>query len=146
MMPPKKKARDMDAAVEPEIQIDKTIRQLLQVRAKKEELEASIRPAMAKIKLVEDKLIGKLTAWMDDNDTTSLRTAAGSLSFHTSRSAPAFDPDAFMAFVIEKERYELLERRANALACIDFAEETGKLPPGVKINVKRTLVVKEPGK
>ena len=144
MMPPKKKAREMDAAVELEIQIDKTIRQLLQVRAKKEELEASIRPAMTKIRIAEEKLLGRLTECMDTNNITSLKTAAGSLSFRTTYSSPCSDPDAFMTFVVEHGRFELMERRAAWKACLDFADETGKLPPGVKINSNRKLIVTEP--
>ena len=58
------------------------------------------------------------------------------------RTAPLTDPDEFMSFVRERDLYELLERRANALACMTYAEEhEGTLPPGVKINSNRTVGV-----
>lgn len=141
-MPPKKQAR-MDTDTDP--RIDKIALQLLQVMRRMEEIKAAQAKQLVPFKEVEDKLKGRLMAWMDANGVQSVKTDEGTVSLRSRDSASiALDPDAFMTFVIESERFELLERRANANACKDFADETGKLPPGVKINTLRYLAIKEP--
>ena len=50
-----------------------------------------------------------------------------------------------MNYVIQAERYELIDKRANANACIAFTKETGGLPPGVNLNMNRKIGVRRPG-
>jgi hypothetical protein len=92
--------------------------------------------------LALDKLAGRLLLFLDYHHQEMARTAEGTVSATLRDTASLSDPDAFMEFVAEHELYELLDRRANATACKDFAKENGTLPPGVKINTIRNVSVR----
>jgi hypothetical protein len=63
----------------------------------------------------------------------SVKSAAGTVYKTTKTTASLEDPDAFMRHVIGSEAWELLDRKANSVACRAFADENGVLPPGVKM-------------
>jgi hypothetical protein len=54
------------------------------------------------------------------------------------------DPEAFMKFVIANQAYDLLDRKANATACRDYAAEHQNLPPGVNMSAVKTVGVRSP--
>lgn len=89
-----------------------------------------------------------LTAWFTQNlelvGAQSVKTANGTVYQSTTYTASLEDPKAFMDFVITNEKYELLNKSANATAVRDFVKETGGLPPGAKLNAKRTIGVRRP--
>jgi hypothetical protein len=142
-MPPKKAAK-VDPV--PDYQINNFAEYLLELKKYKDAIEADRLRKLQPILRVEKKVTGRVMAWMKANGTQSIKTDKGTITFKRNDSASCIaDPDGFMTFVIENELFELLDRRANTTACKEYAEEHGgKLPPGVKINTKESLVITEP--
>jgi len=97
---------------------------------------------LAEFELALEKLSGRLLLFLDYHGQEMARTAEGTVSATYRDTASLSDPDIFMEFVAEHGLYELLDRRANATACKDFAKDTGTLPPGVRINTLRGVSVR----
>jgi hypothetical protein len=89
-------------------------------------------------------LQAKMLTAFDATGLESARTDHGTASVLVNHYASCSDPDAFIKFVRNNDAYELMDRRANGTACRQFAQETGNLPPGVKINTVRTIGVRKP--
>jgi hypothetical protein len=142
-MPPKK-AKKVDAASN--YKIDALAKRLLELKRYKTAIEAKHQQELQPVTALEEEINGRLMVWMKANGTQSIRTAEGTITLKRRDTASCIaDPDGFMSFVIEKELFELLERRANTTACKEFAEEHGgKLPPGVKISTREYLAITEP--
>lgn len=122
--------------------IDKRVAQFILVRSEIERIEEEQKAQLADLKKVRDMLIGEMLAFLDRTGQKSAKTAAGTVTVQVRDTAVCTDPDAFMDFVFENNLRELIERRANAVACKDHAlANEGVLPPGVKINSKRTVGV-----
>lgn len=119
--------------------IDKRVAQYLQIRSRIDELKEEI----TKCNKCQQMLIGEMLQFLDHNKLKSVRTSDGVLlTAIVKPSAKLEDPDVFMNFVMKHGAYWLLDRRANANACRDHAEENdGILPPGVKLTTMRTVGV-----
>jgi hypothetical protein len=89
-----------------------------------------------------NELTGKILAALDATGQISARTEFGTATINVNHYASCSDPDAFVEFVRENDAWELMERRASGLACRAFAEEHGRLPPGVRINTVRSIGVR----
>jgi hypothetical protein len=141
-MPPKK-AKKVDPVIS--YKIDALAKRLLELKRYKDAVEARHREELQPVTALEEEINGRLTVWMKANGTQSIRTAEGTITLKRRDTASCVaDPDGFMSFVIEQELFELLERRANTTACKEYAEEHGKLPPGVKISTREYLAITEP--
>lgn len=88
------------------------------------------------------ELSGKLQEVLDTTNAESIKTSAGTVYQSSRYSASLSDPKAFMDFVVKENKFELLDRKANAAACRDFAAETGAQPPGVNLSGVRTIGVR----
>lgn len=119
--------------------LDKRVAQFLQIRGKIDELKEKI----SECNKCQQMLIGEMLQFLDKNKLKSVRTTDGVLvTAIVKPSAKLEDPDVFMNFVLKNGAYWLLDRRANANACRDHAEENdGVLPPGVKLSQLRTVGV-----
>jgi hypothetical protein len=83
-----------------------------------------------------------ILAFLDQHGMTGVKTRSGSVYVLTRPNASLNDPDAFMDYVKRHSAFDLMDRRANSTACREFADEHGKLPPGVSLNVVRTVGVR----
>lgn len=121
--------------------IDKRVEQYIWIRGEIERIEKRQADELKEHKLTKEKLAGELLEFLDKNHLKSARTAFGLVTALVKSTSPLSDPDAFMEFVRENDAYELMNRVANPTACLAYAEEHGSLPPGVKINSRRTIGV-----
>jgi hypothetical protein len=122
--------------------VDKRVAQLVMIRDEIERVEEEQKKQVAPLKAVRDRIIGELLMFLEQTGQKSAKTAEGTVSIKVTYTAPLTDPDEFMTFVRENDAYELMDRRANATACKEYAEEhDGALPPGVKLNSKRSVGV-----
>jgi hypothetical protein len=148
-MPPKLKAvdddNDMPAApmLTGNLRVNKHIIEYVKTRAAIDREEAEFSRKIAPKKLLLKKIEGVLQLFLDQTGQTSARTENGMVYFRTSPSARLADADIFIRFIMKTGEIELLDRRANARACLDYAEEhDGRLPPGVVVTKKRITIVK----
>jgi hypothetical protein len=118
--------------------IDKLIANYIAVRNHIKEMKKE----QAEFELALQKLAGRLLLFLEHTGQEMARTAAGTVSATEKATASLPDPDVFMEFVVEHRRHDLLNRHANATACLDFAKENGTLPPGVKISRVRSVSVR----
>jgi hypothetical protein len=84
----------------------------------------------------------RILTFLDEHGMTAAKTEAGSVYITTRHDASLFDADAFMDYVMRNGAFELMDRRANSIACREFAEEHGNLPPGVNLTSRRTVGVR----
>lgn len=90
-------------------------------------------------------LEGYFEKFLTSTGQQSAVTPHGTVHWNTRTTAALQDPEAFMDFVKANERWDLLDRRANAPAVREYAEKEGNLPPGVGLNTMRSIGVNKPG-
>jgi hypothetical protein len=96
----------------------------------------------------------KLLAWLGDallnmlnaTNQDSAKTPAGTAYITTKVSATLNDPEKFRTFVIDGQRWEMIDWRANKTAVKDYVSEHEKEPPGVNYVPIRTVGVRAPTK
>ena len=91
---------------------------------------------------VRDWLTGWMQTFLDKTGAESVKTAAGTCYSTTRYSASLADPQAFMNYVIENSKWDLIDRKANAPAVRDFVAEFGGLPPGANLSALKTVGVR----
>ena len=122
--------------------VDKLVAAYIATRTHIKRMKEKHKEELAEFELALDKLSGRLLLFLDAHGQEMARTAEGTVSATSRDTASLSDPDVFMDFVAEHGLFELLDRRANATACKDFAKDTGTLPPGVRINTMRGVSVR----
>jgi hypothetical protein len=126
------------------VRIDRIVGHLRKVRARLEEMKEAYKSACEPLKSVENTLEDRIRAFLDATGQEMARTKEGTVFTSLRHTARLTDPDVFMQFVEENGLLELLDRRANATSCRDYADKHGELPPGVSINSIRTISVRAP--
>jgi hypothetical protein len=121
--------------------IDKRVAQFVLIRDEIDAIKERHKIELAEYESLKQKLIGEMLAFLDRTGQESAKTAEGTVRVTVRHTAVCTDPDEFMEFVFTNNLRDLIDRRANALACRDYAVEKGNLPPGVKINSMRTVGV-----
>lgn len=84
-------------------------------------------------------LNGHILAKLNESGGESIKTEFGTAYRSEKKSATVADPMVFKDFIISNELWDMADWRANAPAVLDYATETGQLPPGV--NYTSTFVV-----
>lgn len=123
----------------------KRTQQYVQVRDTIKEIEAKHKEELAPYKDILNQLEGTISAFLDANGLDSLKTEHGTCYKSTRYTASLADAEAFMAYVIKTERYELLDRKANVTAVRAFVQDEKNLPPGVNLTSVQTLGVRRKG-
>lgn len=124
------------------ITVETRVSQYVAVRDKIKEMNEAHEKKCAPLLELQNMLSGWLQHHLEKFGSESVRTAAGTVYLSTRFTASLADPDIFMKFVIEHERFELMDRRANATAVKDYVQERGVLPPGVNLNGIKTVGVR----
>lgn len=114
------------------------------VRDRLRELEKEHEKRIEPLKERQNQLSGKIMDILDGLNTQSMRTKQGTCYTSTRYSASLADADAFMKFIIANNKFELLDRRANATAVKDYVASNGIVPPGCNLTALKTLGVNRP--
>lgn len=112
------------------------------LRDKKKEIEERHKEELKSINDTMAKLTDLMMSSLDTAGAQSIKTSEGTVYVSARYSASLADPKAFMDYVIANNKFDLLDRKANATACRDFVAETGSQPPGVNLSAIRTLGVR----
>ena len=95
---------------------------------------------------IQEILSGMMQAFLDANKVDNAKTQHGTFYRSTRYTASLADPDVFMKFVIANNKFDLIDRRANATAVKTFVETNNQLPPGCNLNAVQTIGVRrKPG-
>lgn len=116
-----------------------------QLKVKVSEIEVRHKAELSKYKENMEKLEGSIDRFLTDNKLVNIKTKYGTAYWKTRWSASLLDPDAFMKFVRESERWEMLDRKANVASVRDYAKLQKELPPGVKLDSRRAVYITKAG-
>lgn len=128
----------------PTFTAEQIVKEFVKVRDRLAVLEEEFKNNPERKRLLETKdlLEGWLQQFLDRTKATSVKTQAGTAYVTVKTTASLADPQAFMSFVIERGKFELLDRRANANAVKDYVKENGQLPPGANLNTITSVNVR----
>jgi len=114
-----------------------------QLKAKVSELEAVHKKELEPFKSKMMELEGHIDAFLAEHELVNIKTKYGTAYWKTKWSASLVDPDAFMKFVSENGRWDLMDRKANVAAVRDYAKVEKELPPGAKLDsVRKVHIIK----
>jgi len=114
-----------------------------QLKAAVAEIEVRHKKELEEYKSNLMKLEGFIDTFLADNKLVNIKTKYGTAYWKTRWSASLVDPDKFVQFVRESERWELMDRKANVAAVRDYAKVEGELPPGAKLDsVRKVHIIK----
>lgn len=101
-----------------------------------DDLEAKLKD----VKEARDNLKAAIQAQMITLNLSSCGTAAGhKIAKVTNNIAKVVDADAFKHFIAETGETDLIQNRASADACVQYAERHGVPPPGIELGSMVTL-------
>lgn len=118
------------------------VEQYIALRNKIREAEDAHKKAMAPKKSTLEKLGNLILTHLQQNQADSISGHGGTAFITTRRSASIADGEAFWDFVTQHKAWDLIDKRANAVAIEDYANQNGKLPPGVNFNKMFALNVR----
>lgn len=130
-MPPKK-----TAAVPQQSSFDaeKYIGKLVALKDKIKALDDAHKEALKPYKDMQDTLERMVLGHLQAINAQNISTPAGTASVLHRKTASLEDPDVFMQYVIENQRWDLMDRKANATAVEEFIHDNNAPPPGVKFS------------
>ncbi len=125
--------------------IDSLIDKYVELRDRKKALEEGHKKELAPYKQALEKLEAHFQEHMQEQGLNSLKSSHGTVYQSEVSNAKVHDFEAALNYVLENERYDLLERRINKSALQSILEEgVSDEVPGVeltrakKINVRRS--------
>lgn len=125
------------------MKLDLIVERYVQMRDRKAEMKAAYEASVADLNTGMAKLENAIMATLNEQGVESVRTAAGTAFKSVSNSATIADWDAYLAFVKENDRWDMLEKRCAKLAVEQYRAANDDLPPGVNwksavtVNVRR---------
>jgi len=124
---------------------DWLVEQYIKLRDHKKELEDALVQRLAPIRAVMSQLEGWMMEDMQQAGLKSLPTRAGTAYQSTRTSARVTDWTQTLAFIREKEAWELLERRVSKLAVEAWMKEFDEAVPGVETSTEIVVNVRRSG-
>lgn len=128
--------------VRTELTVDEQVAKYLEIRDLIKQLDDAHDAKLKPLREIQERVAGWLQEFMDRNGSEAVKTKHGTAYTTTRYSATLPDPEAFMRFVIENEKFELMDRRANLTAVKDYVEANRTLPPGCNLTPMRKVNVR----
>ena len=126
-------------------QVQKWIGQYVQVRDAKRALEEKQK---AEVKVYTDilsQLEGRLQAFFTETGQDSAPTGAGTAYLSTTYRASIADKQVFTDFIIAKQRWDLLDWKANAKAARAYVKSEKVPVPGINLTGITKVRINRPG-
>jgi len=120
--------------------IEGIVDRYIQMRDKKAELKAKFDAETAKLDEGMEKCERFMLNHMNNTGVESVGTKAGTVFKSKVTSATVADWDATLAFIRAEGMWNLLDKRVNKTAVVEFREQKDDLPPG--INWREETVVR----
>lgn len=119
--------------------IGEYIAKYIALRDKREELMKKHKEELKPYNTMMLKLENMFQHAMDEDGVDSLKNADGTAFKSIKSSVTVEDWDSFIKYVRDNDLWYALEKRASKTAVEEILEETGELPPGLKIS--RTMKI-----
>lgn len=129
-------------AGETAVAVEKRVGQYIQVRDAIKKLKDQHEEQLKPLVELQNVLTGWLQTCLETSGAEAIKTKAGTCYSTTRYTASLADPEIFMKFVLEKQNFDLLDRKANVTAVKDYVAENGALPPGVNLSAITTVGVR----
>ena len=126
------------------MQLSEVVEKYLAMRDKRDTINREAKEKCAEINENLAKIEGFLLKAFEAQGVESVKTASGTAYRATQTSATVGDWESFLALVVARKEWELLERRCAKKAVEAYVEQNGTLPAGVNwraeniINVRRS--------
>lgn len=114
------------------------LRDLIKIKDKE------FKEAMEPYRKTLDDLNGVLLNHLNSIGGNSLNTDAGTVYRTEKKSAALSDSAAFMDYVIANNAFDLLDRKANVTAVVEYMKEHNAPPPGVNFSATHVVGVRRP--
>lgn len=111
--------------------IEDLIDRYVKLRDRKAQMKAEYEASVAKIDEAMEKVENYILGHLNANGIESVGSAAGTAFKQSVTSATVGDWDALLAHIRTTESWNLLDRRVNKTAVVEFKEANNDLPPGV---------------
>lgn len=121
------------------LQVAKLVGIYRQLRDQKAEIATKAKEAAAEVQGKMDRIEAALLKLFQTQGVDSMRTSEGTAYRQEKTFASVADWDALLAYIREKEAFELLTRGVSKDAVLAFKEEHGDIPPGV--NLRNEFVI-----
>jgi hypothetical protein len=122
--------------------VDKQIQNYVALRDRIKEMDEAHKVKLKPFKDALEELNGKLLEFLEASGTEAVKTKYGTCYSSVRYTASLPNAQDFMDFVINNERFELLDKKANSTAVRAYVEEVGALPPGCQLSALRTAGVR----
>lgn len=113
------------------IDVNKRVEQYIRLRDLKAEKEAKHKEELEPLATLMADIESELMTHMNAISADSLKTAAGTVSKTTKKSASAADLSAFWTWVVTQGQFDMLDKKPNVTAVADYVKQNGVPPPGV---------------
>lgn len=124
--------------------VDSRVETYIKVRTILKQKKAEYEKSIEALVDLQNGLTDWLQTFLENSKVDSAKTKHGTVYKSTKYSASLADPEAFMAFVKANDRFDLMDRKANAVAVKEYVEANTTLPPGVNLTALRTVGVRSP--
>jgi hypothetical protein len=127
----------------PAVKLDAIVERYIQLRDKKAEMKKAFDKSVEDIDNALAKLENFLLGTLQSQGVDSVKTPAGTAYRTTKTSATVEDWDAALAFIKENDAWNMLDKKVNKTAVVEYKDAHKALPPGVKwreefaVNVRR---------
>jgi len=119
------------------------IRTYMNLRSKKDAIEAEVKDQVKEIKAKMSKLEAYLKTKMDADGLTSFKSDWGTAFLTTNDYANVADWDEVVQFAKENDAYDLFEKRVSKNAVRGYIDLNKTIPPGINygtrvdVNIRR---------
>lgn len=126
------------------VDIAKRVAQYVALRDIIKEKEAAHKKELERHKKALEDLNSLLLNHLNAIKGNSLATDAGTVYRTEKKSAPLTDAKAFMDYVIKNAAFDLLDRKANVTAVVEYIKHNSAPPPGVNFSSTYVVGVRRP--
>lgn len=124
------------------MKISEVVQHYIAARDRKTALKTEYDAKVASIDIALAQIESKLLAVFQTSGMNSVKTPFGTAYMSERNSATVADREIFMAHVIGKEEWGLLEIRCSKAAVEQFKTEHNDIPPGVSWRSEKTINVR----
>jgi hypothetical protein len=118
----------------PSTDVNVRIAQYVGLRDKIAAMDKAHKEKMAPFREMLDTLGGVLLTHLDNIAADSVATPSGTVYKTVKNSASIADGAAFFDFVTKNKEFDLLDKKANVTAVMEFIEQHNSPPPGVNFS------------